>query len=70
MTIDIDKAYDSINHSFLLCVFQKTGFRSEIIELIKILIKKQESFVINGGKTRKGNEKRRPDFSISLRLSF
>ena len=40
MTIDIDKAYDSINHSFLLCVFQKTGFRSEIIELIKILIKK------------------------------
>ena len=55
MTIDIDKAYDSINHSFLLCVFQKTGFRSEIIELIKILIKKQESFVINGGKTRTGN---------------
>ena len=70
MTIDIDKAYDSINHSFLLCVFQKTGFRSEIIELIKILIKKQESFVINGGKTRTGNEIRRPDFSISLQLSF
>ena len=40
MTVDIEKAFDSINHSFLLCVLKKFGFGCEFIKRIKILIKK------------------------------
>ena len=26
MTVDIEKAFDSVNHSFLICVVKKLGF--------------------------------------------
>ena len=48
MTVDIEKAFDSINHSFLMCVF---GFGNNFRKWIKILKKKPEPCVINGGKT-------------------
>ena len=34
MTVDIEKAFDSINHSFLLCVLKKFGFGSEFIKRV------------------------------------
>ena len=51
MTAYIEKAFDSLNHSFLLCVLEKFGLRSEFIKWIKILIKNLESCVINDGKS-------------------
>ena len=51
MTIDIEKAFDSINHSFLMCVLKIFGFGNDFREWIQILMKTPESCVINSGKT-------------------
>ena len=51
MTVDIEKAFDSINHSFLMCVLKKFGFGNDFRKWIQILMKNPESCVINGGKT-------------------
>ena len=51
MTVDIEKAFDSINHSFLMCVLKKFGFGNNFRKWIQILIKNSESSVINGAKT-------------------
>ena len=49
MTIDIEKAFDSVDHPFLIAVLNIMGFDSEFINWINILINRQESCVINGG---------------------
>ena len=51
MTADIEKAFDSINHSFLMCMLKKFGFGNDFRKWIQILMKNPESCVINGGKT-------------------
>ena len=51
MTVDIEKAFDSINHSFLMCVLKKIGFGNEFQKWIQILMKNPELCVINGSKT-------------------
>ena len=51
MTIDIEKAFDSVNHCFLIAVLEHFGFGKTFIKWIQILLKNQESCVINGGKT-------------------
>ena len=51
MTVDIEKAFDSINHSFLMCLLKKFGFGNEFRKWIQILMKNPESCVINGDKT-------------------
>ena len=38
MTVDIEKAFDSINHSFLMCLLKKIGFGNEFRKWIQILI--------------------------------
>ena len=53
VTINIEKAFDSVNHHFLIAILGKIGFRTEFIEWIKALLNNQESCVINGGKTSK-----------------
>ena len=50
MTADIEKAFDSINHFFMMCVLKKFEFGNEFRKWIQILIKNPESCVINGGK--------------------
>ena len=53
VTVDIEKALDSVDHSFLLAVLQKYGFEKRFLKWIQILIKNQESCVVNGGITTK-----------------
>ena len=49
-TTDIEKAFDSVNHHFLIAILEKIDFGTEFIEWIKVLLNNQESCVINGGK--------------------
>ena len=49
ITIDFEKAFDSLNHEFLMQVLRKVGFPDYFIEWIQILLRDQESCVINDG---------------------
>ena len=51
LTVDTEKAFDSINDSSVLYVLQKIGFGSEFTEWIKLLIKKPKQCIINDDKT-------------------
>ena len=51
VTMDIEKAFDSLNHDFLLSVLKKIGFCENFIHWIKVLLNNQKSYVINGGFT-------------------
>ena len=51
VTVDIEKAFDSLNHTFLLATLKKFGFGENFIQWITILLKNQESCVVNGGTT-------------------
>ena len=53
LTIDIEKTFDSLNHKFLIAVLKKYGFGEDFTNWIKILLRDQESCVINGGHTAK-----------------
>ena len=53
VTVDIQNAFDSINHCFLQSVLKRYGFGKKFIHIIKTLLKNQELCVINGGKTTK-----------------
>ena len=51
MTVDIEKAFDSISHFFLMYMLKKFGFGNDFRKWIKLLMTNPESCVINGGKT-------------------
>ena len=48
VTMDIEKAFDSLDQDFLLFVLKKFGFGENFIHWIKVLLNKQQSCVING----------------------
>ena len=49
----MEKAFDSLDHNFLISALEKYGFGNSFISLAKILLQNQESFVLNGGTTAK-----------------
>ena len=49
VTMDIEKAFDSLDHTFVISVLKKFGFGNNFVSWIETLISKQESCVINGG---------------------
>ena len=49
VTMDIEKAFDSLDHNFLISTLEKYGFGQNFIIWVKILLNDQESCVINGG---------------------
>ena len=53
MTVDIQKALDSVNHLFLITALKKFGFGEKFIKWIQILLRNQESCIIKGGTTTK-----------------
>ena len=50
LTVDIEKAFDSANHNFLLIVLENYGFSQDFLKWISILLENQESCVTNGDK--------------------
>ena len=53
MSNDFQKAFDLLNHCFLLAVLSKYGFGEDFIDWVNILLKDSESCVINEGHTIK-----------------
>ena len=51
LTIDIEKAFDSVDHPFLYAALNKLGFDKEFIDWIKVLNNGQESCILNGGES-------------------
>ena len=51
--MDIEKALDSLDHNFLIYALEKYGFGKKFILWIQILLRNQESCVLNGGTTTK-----------------
>ena len=51
VTVAIEKAFDSLDHGYLLVVFKKNSFGNSFIDWVKILLTNQEFWVINGGST-------------------
>ena len=51
VTVDIEKAFDSLSHSFLLACLKKFGFGHDFIRWVTILLQSQESCIINAGIT-------------------
>ena len=49
--MDIEKAFDSLDHNFLISTSEKYGFGQNFILWIEILLNDQESCIINVGKT-------------------
>ena len=52
-TIDIRKVFDSVDHSFLISTLERYRFSDRFLKWVKILLKNQESCIINGGNTTK-----------------
>ena len=51
LTMDIEKAFDSMDHSFLIEALKAYGFGETFITWIQIMLNNQESCVMNGGMT-------------------
>ena len=49
LTIDIQKAFDSVDHEFVLLALKYFGFGNNFINWIRIILTGQESSVMNGG---------------------
>ena len=51
VAMDLEKAFDSVSHLFLISSLKRFGFGKNFIDWIQILINKQESCVLNAGTT-------------------
>ena len=51
VTVDIEKAFDSVDHKFNFTVLKKIGFGKNFVSWDEALLNNQESSVINGGIT-------------------
>ena len=47
--MDIEKAFFSLDHNFLISTLEKYGFGKNFISWVMILLRKQEPCVLNGG---------------------
>ena len=53
VTVDIEKAFDSLSHSFLLACLKKYGYGNDFIKWVEMLLECQESCTVDGGNTTK-----------------
>ena len=52
-TIDIQKAFDSVDHAFIVSTLERYGFGNRFVRWVKGLLKNKESCIINGDSTTK-----------------
>ena len=50
-TVDIAKAFGSVNHNFLLKVLENYGLSQGFLKWISIVLQNQEPCSVNGGNT-------------------
>ena len=53
VTVDIQKAFDSVNHQYLTLALKRYGFGETFIKWTKTLLNNQESCILNAGITTK-----------------
>ena len=53
VTMDVEKAFELLDHKFLILILKKIGFGQNFISWVDIIFKNQESCVLNSGTTRK-----------------
>ena len=53
VAVDIEKAFDSLDHNFFILTLEKYGFGKKFILSVNILLRDQESCVIHHGTTTK-----------------
>ena len=53
VTIDIQKAFDSVSHQFLTLALKRHEFGKMFIKWVKTILNNQESCIINGELTTK-----------------
>ena len=75
VTMDIEKAFDSLDHKFLIYALEKYDFGKNFIAWVNILLRNQESCVLNGSTTkifsaRKRRTSRRSNFSLFICFSL
>ena len=51
VAMDIEKGFDSLDHTFLISVLKRLGFSNNFVSWIETLISKQEYCIINSGNT-------------------
>ena len=51
LKIDTEKAFDSVDHYFLLAILEKYGLKKNFLRWIETLLNNQESCIINRGIT-------------------
>ena len=51
LTVDIEKPFDSVNHLLLVSALEKYGFKNDFKRWVILLLKNQESCLINGRQT-------------------
>ena len=51
--MDIEKAFDSLDHKLLSSALEKYGFGKNFMSWVKVLLRNQASCVLNGSSTTK-----------------
>ena len=76
LKIDTEKAFDSVDHYFLLAILEKYGFKKNFLRWIETLLNNQESCIINRGnynslfQTKERDTPRWSDLCVLVYSSF
>ena len=76
LLLDIEKAFDSVNHEFLLRVLKYLNIGDNFIHWVKMMYSERNSYVINNGflsnplAMNNGIFSRMPDFPVFIFISY
>ena len=73
LTTDIGKAFDSVDHYYLLAILEQYGFKKNFLRWIQTMLNNKKPCIINGGITThyfKLTKRTRQDDPVSAYLSI